>query len=315
MKELAIIDSFLPEANSLLEAITEFQVTDFASSDRAVDAIQELKLFLKELEAQRDAAVRPRNEVVGQINNRAREIKAPIDALLRRLEFAVGAFQAEQRRLKEIEDRRIEAERRAEEERIAAEAQAQLDALEAEKEEADATMDPLFGHLESEDAEAEFERQKARIEEEAAEAKMRAMTTAATAKFDASRQVVKGVALVWDCELIDIDQVPVEYQSRELNKAAVVAMARAMKGKITIPGVRIFQKSRIGGGKSLYVTDESLIAEQARDRARITTDAPRPGRRLPGADPQPARRATAVKADVVKPATRRGGGQPSGRRS
>lgn len=285
MKELKVFDALKSDIATFVGPIPKLRVTDFKSSSLAVDHGRTITGFLKEIEACRDELVRPRNEEVKRVNEYAREIKAPLESAKRHLDLEIGAFAAEQRRLKEIEDRRIEAERRAEEARIEAEAQEKRDAIEAEAQELGSH--PVFGNMDDDQA-AELERQRIIIDEEEAQAKMRAMTDAAQAKYDAGRQAVKGVRMVWDCELIDINEVPVEFQIRELNKQAVLAMARA--GQTNIPGVRVFQKPSVGYGQNTYVPQEAIKAEQVRDRARIASEPTRQGRRAPGSDVQPSRR-------------------------
>lgn len=282
MKELKVFDQLTADIAALVSPVSKLKVVDFKSSAIAVEHGGAIQGLWKEVESRRDSLVRPLNEQVKKINEYARDIKAPLEIAKRHLELETGNFAAEQRRLKAIKDARIEAERQAKEDRIAVEAEAKFEALEADRAEAVAGMDPTFGNMEEHDE--EFARQQAAIEAEAEQQRMRAITTAATQKYDAGQQTVKGVRMVWECELIDINQVPADFLIRELNKQMILAAARA--GNTNIPGVRVFQKPSVGFGQNTYVPREAIAAERARERI----EAPRPGRRAPGADVQPSRR-------------------------
>lgn len=291
MKELQVFDALKADIATFVGPIPKLKVTDFKSSALAVEHGRTIQGLIKEVEARRDALVRPRNEEVKRVNEYAREIRTPLELAKKHLDLELGAFAAEQRRIEAEKQRKIDEERRAEEERIEREAREKREALEAEAREL--ASDPTFGSLDDEQAE-ELARQQAKIDEEEAQAKMRATTQAAAAKYDASRQAVKGVRMVWECELIDINEVPVEFQIRELNKQAVLAMARA--GQTNIPGVRVFQKPAVGFGQHTYVPQEAIQAENARERARVPSEPVRQGRRSPGSDVQPARRTAATTA-------------------
>lgn len=287
MKELKVFDQLTSDIATLVGPVSKLKVVDFKTSETAVKHGSAIQGLLKEIEERRDSLVRPRNEEVKKVNEYAREIKAPLEAAKRHLEAEVGAFAAETRRQKAIEEARIEAERVAKEEQIAAKAQAALDALEAERAEAAAELDPLFG--DREEHEAEFARQQEIIQAEAEAAHGRARAAAAVQKYDASRQDVKGARMVWEVELVDINQVPVEFLIREINRSMILAAARG--GNVNIPGVRVFQKPSVGFGQNTYVPQEAIMAERARPKIAATAEPHRHGRRATTADVQPTRRA------------------------
>ncbi|MGH2342600.1 hypothetical protein ACRC7T_14085 [Segnochrobactraceae bacterium EtOH-i3] len=93
--------------------------------------IDRAKRTLKDLEADRDAAVRPLNERVREINTEFREAREPIERLVSEVDTAVKAWmRAEQdRRRREAEEARA---RQAEIERIAAEKLAAEEAARAD---------------------------------------------------------------------------------------------------------------------------------------------------------------------------------------
>lgn len=304
MKELKVFDQLTSDIATLVGPVSKLKVTDFKSSATAVEYGRTISVLLKEIDARKDELVAPHLAFNNQVYEYVREMKLPLTEAKDHLAHEAGKFAAEQRRLAQIEAAKIEAIRIAEEQRIAAETQAKLDALEADKEEAVATMDPVFGNVQEQDD--EFARQQALIVEEAELDRGRAITAANNARFAAERNQVKGLRMEWDCELIDMDAVPVQFQVRELNRAMILAMARASKTPIDIPGVRVFQKPSMGFGQNTYVPREALRGEATRERAaRVLSEPVRQGRRAPGTDVQPARRAMPDRIADAAPVGRR----------
>ncbi len=72
--------------------------------------------------------------------------------------------------------------------------------------------------------------------------------TAAVAMEEATEQdfePVKGLSMrhTWDCEVIDLDEVPREYMMMDVTK--VKAVIRAHKGDVTIPGIRVIRNTSV----------------------------------------------------------------------
>jgi hypothetical protein len=206
-------------SRTLIDRAKAFPVTDAASYEQAVGIVQELRLAFRQLEAERKEITQvidaSKAKVMAFFNPSTEAITAAAEVL----KSAANAWDAEQRRLADVERRRVEeqarlareeTERKARAERAAAEAEAQkkrdeADRLRLEQEAADRRV------REQQEAEAKAKREaedaarrgdeeaakKARDEQEAArkqrEADELASRNAAKAadKLDRSADVVE----------------------------------------------------------------------------------------------------------------------------
>lgn len=280
MKELVVFEDVKLEITRFVGPIPKLKVIDFKSSAIAIDHGKTIKALLKEVEKQRDALVRPRNEEVRRINAYAAQIREPLEQAEEYLQGQLEAYELEQRKIREAEERRIEEERRARERQLEEEAAAKREEL-AERV-SQQYHSPVFGG-----AEEPQDAQRAAIDiERDLEAKRAELNReTASQKLDlAYERRIRNTRYVWDCELVDINQVPAEFLIRTLNKQMVLAAARA--GRIQIPGLRIFQKPSIGFGSHTGVAREALTAE--RDRKKLAA------RETPKAEPRPGRRTSAA---------------------
>lgn len=271
-----VFDELKSEITRFVGPIPNLKVRDFKSCATAIEHGKVIRQLIKDVEEKRDSLVRPRNEEVKRINAYAAEIRGPLEDAKRYLEGQVAAYELEQAEIRRAEERRIEAERRQKERQLEAAAAAKREALmDAQSQD----VDPLFGHIE-EDGEA-AEQAALDIEREL-EAKRAALAREAATKQNdlLYERRVKNVRMVWECEVVDIDKVPVEFLIREVNRPMVVAAARG--GRTNIPGLRIFQRPSVGFGTHTRVPREALEAE--RDRKRLEEPATaehRLGRSIP----------------------------------
>ena len=95
------------------------QVRDLATAESAASALRSLKEFTRQIELARADAKAPVLDLGKRIDQLARDLTAELDAEADRLSRALGAWNAEQRRLQEERDRKA----REEEQRIWREAQ------------------------------------------------------------------------------------------------------------------------------------------------------------------------------------------------
>jgi len=169
------------------------------------------------------------------------------------------AWQAEQERIRQAEQRRLQAEadERARKEREKQEAAARL---QREKEEAArrAEEDARRQAQAATDAKAREaalrEAEKRRAEAEAAAAKAAVREDAATVVVAPVVHVasvtpkIKGqsTATVWKARVTHIDLVPREYLI--VNDQALQAFARATKGAVKLPGVEMYQETTMRSG-------------------------------------------------------------------
>jgi hypothetical protein len=158
--------------------------------------------------------------------------RVPLDGDYRRIKNDIGAFLAEQDRIKR------EAELRAwqaEQEKIRAEAEARRVAEEALRKAA-------IAEANGQNDKAEKILNKAAAQETKISEKIEAASVAAAAPIPVRVQTV-GISTRedWDIDLIDISQVPRDYLMFDEVKARKVV--RASKGSIQIPGVKNVKKT------------------------------------------------------------------------
>lgn len=236
---LTEFDKVKAEVAEMIAPTLAIRVTDAKSAQDAALAAQQVKLYLKRVDAKRDELVRPLNTRVKEINAYAKNLEAPLLQAERHLKAQLVAYQVEQEEIKKAEARRAEEERR----RAEAELRAKQEAERAEL----ATTDDWFGAGDqaASELEAKHAAEKARLE---AEAKARI--------FDIQQKGVKNARKVWRCELLDISLVPKEFQIVSLNEKAILAAARA--GVTSIPGVRIWQDTTVAIGVNTWVPEAVL---------------------------------------------------------
>lgn len=213
--------------------------------ENAVEVLRELKGLLKSTEESRRVVKEPVLDLGRMIDDVAKKFIAPIDTELHRLTKLVGDYQAaeqakrmEAMRLQQIEQAKVEAERR----RVEAAESARLKAL-ADAQEAEELA------FTSKEREAAQEAQKA-----AQAAQARIAETAAEIKAEQDRltlpvaQIAKPSGLVtkqvWKFEVLDIRELADfewDYIRIEPNSQAINAAIR--KGETTIPGLRIWSET------------------------------------------------------------------------
>lgn len=203
----------------------------------AASTLQDLKGLTKAAEDSREQIKRPVITLGRAIDAEAKTFVAPIDPEISRISLLVAGYTEEQRRIAaEAEKKRLAEIQRIEQERIAAEA--------AAKAQADAE---LAKAKTPEDADAVVVRQEA------------AQETIARAAAERSAEVifapqpvvpkVKGVTVapVWRFEVLDVSAL---HQARpelvELSPRASAINSAIRDGAREIPGLRIWQESRVG---------------------------------------------------------------------
>lgn len=278
-KDLEPFGGLKSEVTVLVAPTLGIVVTDFASSQAAIDAGNQVKAFQKQVEKVRKELVGPLKDRAKMIDAYAKSISDPLDRAEEHIKMQIARFEDSQARIraqkqreadearqkaeKEAHAKRMEAARAIEEERKAA-----LRELEAEAAMGDQAA-ALFGDDEPAPDPAEARR---RIDGEAELARIQAQERLELEQierdnehkaktWDIANEKVKGTRKDWKCELIDITQVPKEYLTVTLNEAAVLAMVRA-NPEIQIPGVRTYQKTTVSFGSNTYVPRKLLTDKE-----------------------------------------------------
>lgn len=277
-KELEKFDQLRADITLFVAPVLRVAVSDFKTSDEAIEAGKAIKKYSSELERKRKELVGPLNEQVKMINAYAKSIEQPLIEAEQHLKAQLSAFAAEQEKvrqakLREAEEARREAERKAEEERkrledeLEAKRQAELDALEHDQECQQRAAALFGGEAPAADLEAEAAKVDERIERERAEVEARAererigrIAEQKQAEYDANQYQIKNARKTWKCELEDISQVPKEFLIVTLNEQAVLAAARA---GVKIPGVRTWQEIGVAFGQNTRVSRAALASEDS----------------------------------------------------
>jgi hypothetical protein len=246
-------------ATSVAEAVRRaelVEVRNSAEANAAVAILKNLKEQTKNAEATRKFLVGPLNAHVRQINAKAKEATAPLDAAVDVLKGKIATYQAELERERRAEEDRLrreaaerEARMKAERERAEAEARAKREEAERVQREAEEKA-----RLAAErDAESRAAREAARLAEEAAQkvdqSKLEEMTLDALPDLPAPVPVVakaskvEGVQtrMVWKATVTREALVPREYlvvDQKAINQAV-------RNGVRDIPGVVIQQVPQV----------------------------------------------------------------------
>lgn len=229
------------------------KVTDFSSAAQAIEAAKTIKMFQKQIEGKRKELTDPLEARKKSIISYAKEIAQPLDSAEIYIKSQIVAFELEQEKIRMAKQRALDEEKRQKEAEQKAVAEAALAELEAKKDLAQDAAS-VFGEdpVGQPDLKMEEETLLAQIEID-----KKVLDIEHTGKsWENDRHGVKNARKTWDCELIDINLVPLEFQIRTLNSAAVKAAAR--NGVVNIPGVRIFQNTTIAIGANTYIPREYI---------------------------------------------------------
>lgn len=240
--EITQFDELKSELTSLVAPTLLIKVTDFPTSNSAIESAKAIKGLQKRVEAKRKDLVAPLNERVKAINDYAKSIASPLDDAETHLKKQLAAFEVAQEKI------RAEEYRIAEEARLKREAEL-LAKQEAEREqlaviiEDSSIVDDVFG---SDPTEAPIVDQAAQLEQRQLEERARVAQQARDREWEIKQQGIKNARKTWKCEAVDLAKVPKEFLIITLNSAAVLAAARG--GVTEIPGVKLWQETTISIG-------------------------------------------------------------------
>jgi hypothetical protein len=248
--DLQKFDELKTQIAMFVAPVKDLTVTDQASSAEASKVFKALSDFEKKVEARRKEIVGPYNDLVGRINDYAKQIKEPlvnakgvVSAQLIQFERLLEQQRQEALRLEREEKAKREAELRAELERQRLEAEEKARAIREEAE----TVAMFAAPDEAAIAKAKAEEEAARVDAEAkAEAERKEFETK-KAYWDSKKEIeqnkVAGTRRVWTHKVLDLGQVPQEYLLVTLDAKKVKEAIAA--GVRVIPGLEIYQELTI----------------------------------------------------------------------
>lgn len=250
---VSVRDVVEKDLKSFLDGAKIQKIENDLQLQNVVELTKSVKDIAKTIEQHRDSLVRPKNDEVKEINAYFKPAQARLDELERNCKAVVATYQ------KEVEQKRIEAQRKADEaarkerERIEAEARAIREKEEAElRKAAEARKAAL-------NAESEAERIRLQKEAERAEAKAETLNQKAEMKQSVAETVVapivqtvqkaNGFSTVkkYRGEINDLKAF-VKYciESDQMNfiqvdEGAIDRVLQATKGAMKFPGVAVIE--------------------------------------------------------------------------
>lgn len=120
--EIQQFDELAGKIKVFVGPVKELTVTDTASNAVASGTLRTIKDMAKQIEDRRVAMVKPLNDQVRMVNARASIITLPLDEAEKHVKSLMAKFADEQKRQREVEQKRIEEENRAKQEQLRKEA-------------------------------------------------------------------------------------------------------------------------------------------------------------------------------------------------
>jgi hypothetical protein len=279
-KDLVEFDRLQAEVARFVEPTLKAQVTDFATSNAAIETLKALKAYQKRVKTCADIYIKPLKQQIEIIKAQAERIEDPLERAERHLRDQVDKFAAEQLKIqerlrKEEEERRQKAEAAAAEKKRAEEA-----AAEAKRKQELAALEKLnpptpsrrsaFGRalstqdeINAKKAAIDAKHEQERLEREARadrEKQIREIDASAR-EYDIRKGNISHARVHYDIEVTNIDLVPVHLLKRELKKKEAEAAWKA-GGKKDIPGLKFIERVGVAIGESTHVPRQALIGER-----------------------------------------------------
>jgi hypothetical protein len=227
--------------------VKTLRVTDFKTSDQAIDVAKQIKGYLKELDKKRRELTDPLRQQMNAVNDYVKSIEAPLLAAESHVKSELNVFAFEQEKKRREEQARLEAERmKAEEElRLKQELERQSQP-EAPAEDAEALS--LFGCT----------AEPTPIEQAQIEERVKLQESFAHKAWDTDQRRIKNTRMTMKCAIEDVSQIPKEFLIVTLNEKAVIAAAKA---GVKIPGVKIWEEAKVAIGDKTRVPALALQEE------------------------------------------------------
>jgi len=262
--ELSKFNELKAKITKLVEPTTKITVTDFASSQRAIEVAKQVKAYLNEVETKRKELVGPLNDHVKAINQYAKDITAPLIDAETTLKKRLAFFADEQEKIRIEEARRADEARRKAEAEALAQAQKEAEELAAKQRaelENQGDEPSAFGSdVEEESIEAKHAREAEELRERLDQAAAVRASQAKQEAWDIDQQKIKNTRKNWKAEIENLDLIPKEFLIISLNEKAALA---AHKAGVKIPGVKFTSETVIAIGSKTYVPKTALTRDRA----------------------------------------------------
>lgn len=206
------------DAEGLPAMYAELKIESATEYEGAVARLKDIKVMAREIEAMRKSMTKPIDESKRRIMDFFRN---PAEALKKAealIKSAMLQFSSEQERIRQAEESRLREAQRKEALR--------LENLAAKARERD-----------DEEKAAEFDKRQADVES----------TQVFAAPVAAPKVMGVSTREIWTFEITDKDLIPREYMVPDLK--TIGDMVRATKGKVPVPGVRIFSRQTLAAGR------------------------------------------------------------------
>jgi len=230
-----------------LTALAKVAIKTPAQYTQAGDWLKAIKGMRAKIEEARTRITRPINASLKEVNNQAKEQDQPLAQLEIEIKRSMGAFTAEQERLRLEEQRKADEIARKERERLAAEARAAEAAARTKAEEQRKAAEAA--------AAAGRKAEAAKLAARAVATEAKAEQRVATLEIQAAAVVapviqreapkVAGIVTreVWKFEVTDPSLVPRAYLS--VDESKIRGVVQSLKGDALIPGVRVYSDKSI----------------------------------------------------------------------
>lgn len=235
-------------ANAMLAAAQSCKVTNAAEYEAAGAELKRIKSKANDLEARRLAMTRPLDEAKSRIMEFFKAPKQYLADAESSIKRAIGAYDAEQRRLQQEAEKAAAEAARKERERMEAEAAKAEQAAREKREREEAKARELEAKGRAAEAEAKRkaaeEAEAARLREaEAKRAAAASMPTAPVVHFEQPKVAGVSSRQVWKFEIVDPELLPRKFLVPD--EKAIGGVVRSLGDKADIPGVRVYPETVI----------------------------------------------------------------------
>jgi hypothetical protein len=196
---------------------SDFPIVDGKDCERGAEVLKEVKAYKNKLEEKRFEMTRPLDQAKKSIMEFFRQPMDALDTLERNIKSRIISYQQEERRKADIAQKKLQAA-------------------------ADAKAKELRDKAAAEAAKGNTAK-AAQLMDKAAEKEVAVPVVAA----DIPKVAGVFTKQVWKYQIIDVNAIPREYMIPDEKK--IGAMARASKGTLQIPGVKIYPEDSLSAGQ------------------------------------------------------------------
>lgn len=223
----------IDEALEFFNSLKEIQFTNQQQYDNGVELIKKIKTHSKQIEKERLNLTKPYNDKVKSINAICKDVTNKLDNAEKVLKKGMADYFAEQQRIAEEKQKKINAE-------IEAKRQAELKRAEAERKKADSYRYDGREQM-AENAEARAETAEALAGATVAPViENKAKTSGVLYKTTYMVEIKNEEEVIRGC----LDN-PILKQFVNLDVGGIKKLAQSLKGKLECPGIRVYEDKQV----------------------------------------------------------------------